>query len=357
MANLPRNPLAVLRRHAVPAAVAATGIACSVAAFLYVQQAVEQQQSARFLRIASTSTAAVRDRLNAYTAMLRSTRGFFEALGREPDREEFHAFAESLEIGRFYPGVQGLGWATALRPGEVPAHQEAMRRATGDPTFRVWPEDATDLRSSIDLLVPLDWRNQRALGFDMYSEPIRRAAMARARDTGEVAISGKVELVQDAGIERSPGVLMYLPVYRTPPETPEQRRLLLAGWAYAPFRAPDVLQNTVGAAASHTIGLAVYDAATADAAALLFDDGVAGPGSDRQLEQRIEIAGRTWTLRYAATPDFIPLVDRLLPPLVLVSGLLLASLLFWITRSEVKARARAEQAARRTGCLAEAGKL
>src|SRR5574340_1742214 len=135
MANRPFTPIAALRRHAVPAAVVATGIACSMAAFLYVRQAVEQQQRARFLRIASTSTAAVRDRLNAYTAMLRSTRGFFEEIGREPDRDEFHAFVDSAEIGRFYPGVQGLGWAKALRPEDVPAHEAAMRRATGDPSF------------------------------------------------------------------------------------------------------------------------------------------------------------------------------------------------------------------------------
>ena len=349
--------LEALRRHSVLVAIAALGAACSVAAALYVRRAVDLQEDARFLQAVTGSTDTIRDRLSAYSGMLRSARSLFEALGREPDAAEFHAFVEGLEVGRFYRGVQGLGWAKAIDPRELTAHEQAVRRANGQPGYRVWPEGVRETYSSIVMLEPLDWRNQRAIGFDMYSEPVRRDAMARARDSGDVAASGKVELVQEAGSERQAGFLMYLPVYRSFPETPEQRHKLLLGWVYAPFRANDLLRNTLGPEAGRAIGLAVYDAPTAAPEALLHDDGLARLRALRVAEQRLAIAGRTWTLRYVATAAFSSLPDRFAPWAVLGVGLGLTLLMVWITRSEVLARTRAERDAARTAFLAEAGKL
>ena len=40
-------------------------------------------------------------------------------------------------------------------------------------------------------------RNQVAIGFDMFTEAVRRQAMETARDTGSPAASGRVILVQE----------------------------------------------------------------------------------------------------------------------------------------------------------------
>ncbi len=101
----------------------------------------------------------------------------------------------------------------------------------------------------------------------------------------------------------------------------------------------------------------MYDAPTPGPSALLYDDGIGGLRVARAAEQQIEIAGRTWTLRFAATPRFASLADRSAPLAVLLGGLLLTALMVWITLAEVRGRARAEQSARRTAFLAEAGKL
>ncbi|NJO50717.1 MAG: hypothetical protein HC840_16150 [Leptolyngbyaceae cyanobacterium RM2_2_4] len=54
-----------------------------------------------------------------------------------------------------------------------------------------------------------------ALGFDLASDAIRRSALERARDTGAIAISGRVELVQET--QRQFGFLVILPIYRGAP--------------------------------------------------------------------------------------------------------------------------------------------
>ena len=345
----------VLRGHAAALVVLVTGVAVAFGAAGYVAQAVEAQQLARFREVVGASDAGLRARMDAYTAKLRSARGLFEVLGRDPTREEFRRFVGSFELTRYYPGIQGVGWSKALRPGEVPAH-EAEVRAAGWPDYHVWPEGERDLYSSIVQLEPLDWRNQRALGYDMYSDPTRRAAMDRARDTGEATATGRVELVQEAGAQRQAGFLVYVAVFERPPRTAEERRDLLRGWVYAPFRAADLLNGTLGTEAARAMGLSVYDGPSMDPQALLHDSGIAGPPFV-SATRHVEVAGRTWTLGYAASSAFATRTERALPGTVLGAGLLLAFLLFWVVREDAKARRRAERAARRASFLADAGKV
>src|SRR5262249_53006843 len=106
-------------------------------------------------------------------------------------------------------------------------------------------------------LEPLDEANQRAIGFDMAFEPVRRAAMERARDTGGAAITRALTLVQDAAEPRPGGFLMFLPVFRNGAavETVTERRAALAGFIYAPFRFADLIAGSVGAAAGFDLRL------------------------------------------------------------------------------------------------------
>ncbi|WP_353850005.1 CHASE domain-containing protein [Accumulibacter sp.] len=53
-------------------------------------------------------------------------------------------------------------------------------RADGFPEYALRPPGERRHYSSIVYLEPFDWRNQRAFGYDMYSEPVRQRAMERA---------------------------------------------------------------------------------------------------------------------------------------------------------------------------------
>jgi CHASE1-domain containing sensor protein len=55
--------------------------------------------------------------------------------------------------------------------------------------------------TAIVLLEPLDPMNRAALGYDMFSEPVRRAAMQQAAQTGSAVMSGQVTLKQEIGAQ------------------------------------------------------------------------------------------------------------------------------------------------------------
>src|SRR5262249_13196191 len=84
----------------------------------------------------------------------------------------------------------------------------------------------------------------RALGFDAASDPTRRDALDRARDTGQPTATDPLTLIQD--IEREGGFVVFLPVYKPgrPQHSLQDRRFNLQGYVSGAFRIRDVM-NTV----------------------------------------------------------------------------------------------------------------
>ena len=212
------------------------------------------------------SCTAIVDRLDAYVAMLLGGAGLFAA-SEDITREDFADYVERLEVGKRYPGVRGIGFSRRIGPDERQSVLDFVRRDL--PDFRFWPEPPEGDINAILYLEPDDEMNRRALGYDMGSETNRAEAMARARDSGAPAASGKVRLVQEGGDNPDPqaGFLIYVPVYRdgTVPGSEEQRRRALVGYVYSPFRADDLLRKIVDSHEPSVVGFEVFDGAVSEA--------------------------------------------------------------------------------------------
>src|SRR5690606_2509369 len=173
--------------------------------------------------------------------------GLFAVSGNV-DRNAWKTWVETLRPEVVVPGVQGIGYTELIEADQLEAHV-ARVRAEGFPQYSVTPSGERETYSAIIYLEPFIDRNLRAFGYDMYSEPVRRRAMAEARDTGEAVLSGRVQLVQETGSDVQAGTLMYFPVYlpgRTT-ETLKQRREALMGWTYSPFRMSDLIASALSA--------------------------------------------------------------------------------------------------------------
>jgi len=298
----------------------------------------------RFARAIGSAVDRIEARLHSYEGLLRGCAGLLAARpGVSAD--EFHAYADRLEVEQWYPGVQGVGFAQRVRPGQTTAVENGLR-ARGFAGLRLWPEPTGDERTAIVLLEPLDRRNRAAIGYDMYTDPIRRDAMERARDGGSAAISGRVTLMQEIDPRRQPGFLMYVPVYRGSevPQTLEARRSSLIGWTYAPFRADDLFVAIFGMEAEPQLEFRVYDGPAEDPERLLHDRGLTAVSGEtlRETEQ-IEFGGREWTLAFTALP---PLRGGSLVPAfaTLLIGAAISMVIYVLSRREVAARHRAEDA-------------
>jgi signal transduction histidine kinase len=277
----------------------------------------------RFENAVQSATDRITGRLDLYAGSLINGAAF---VSTAPDMtpEEFHTFAGRIDLQRRFPGIQGYGWTERIE-----------RTAEGEE------------RHAIQMLYPMDRRNQAAIGFDMYSEPKRRTAMARARDSGEPALSGIVTLVQEITPEKQVGFLLYVPVYSTleVPRTVEERSEQLRGFVYAPFRADDLFNLIFGTEESPRVTLRVYDASPTDRGALIY----AFPAEEGHRPRytavdTIVVAGHPWTVEFASAPTFEAATAIFNPWLALSGGLLITFLVFGLSLSQANARRQAQAA-------------
>ncbi|MDD1608931.1 MAG: CHASE domain-containing protein [Methylococcaceae bacterium] len=300
-------------------------------------------------------------RLKAHEQTLLGGAALFDA-SKKITRQEWSAYVKRLRIGDHFNGIQGLGFSLWIPATQLSAHQ-ARIRADGFPNYKVRPEGEREAYTSIIFLEPFSDRNLRAFGYDMYSEPVRRAAMERARDENIVALSGRVTLQQETDQDVQAGTLMYAPVYKKdkPIATVEQRRAAVLGWVYSPFRMADLLNNTVSLTQqsdSTQVRLRVYDGYDTQVDHLLYDNNANHPDTEsthhRSLVKLInDFNGTVWTLQFEQIRGINGL-DYSKAWITLGTGVLISILLFLLSRSYLSTRINAANiAARLTSQLQE----
>ncbi|HEX8785155.1 MAG TPA: CHASE domain-containing protein, partial [Telluria sp.] len=274
--------------------------------------------------------------------VLQATRGFLRG-SLDLSHPAFADYFAVLRLNERFPGIEALGIAAIIPPDRIAAHEAAVR-ADGYPDYSVKPPGPRDFYTSVTHILPMNERNLRAFGYDMFSEPVRRAAMEQARDSGQAAATGKVTLVQEgvqSGETGPSGFLMYVPVYRAgqPHDTVAQRRAAIAGWVYAPFRMRDLMRGLGGAHVSD-LEIAIYDGTRADESALLYRSPGARPPGSRQkfrFSGTIQTAGRPWLLVVHSSPRFEAGLGQRHPLAIALTGIglgLLLALVVWLLASE-----------------------
>jgi diguanylate cyclase (GGDEF)-like protein len=292
----------------------------------HINLEVEANAKVRFDYRINQQKLEIQDRLHAYEQVLYGAAGLFKS-SDFVSREEWRIYVEALQLPRWLPGIQGVGYSLMI-PGSEKAAHEAWMRKSGFPDYAIYPAGDREIYSSIIYLEPFSGRNLRAFSYDMYSEPVRRAAMDRAMESGNPALSGKVTLVQEMGKEVQPGFLIYLPIYRkdVPHNTPESRRAALVGFVYSPFRAGDLMSNIFNDA-QRDVDVEIFDENPLPAN-LLFESAPGQPAGRLFAEEIIEVEGRKWTLHFHSNSAFDATVSNPLSWVILGGGLLVSFVVF-----------------------------
>lgn len=299
---------------------------------------------------------AITQRLERNAVVLYGCEALFDAFG-DVTRNQWRTYVEHLAIQDVFPGIQGIGFAEYVPQSELDRHISRIR-AEGFSDYTVWPLGIRSEYTSIVFLEPFDGRNRKAFGYDMFSEPVRRTAMERARDTATVSMSGKVSLVQETDEDAQAGFLMYLPVCRedlrpvtSETDRVEKRRRNIRGYVYTPIRIND-LMRAIFPSPPEDVAFQVYDGTVVSPSTLLYDSITSGNthADERKaqfVDQRaVDLYGRPWTLVFRTLPSFKPGIERYLSEGILIAGLLISLLAFLAVREQESTRTRAIELAR-----------
>jgi PAS domain S-box-containing protein len=309
----------------------ALALAFTLLSWRHEADSTEREGGLRFESAALDVRDAIRERMATYEQILRGGAALFAA-SISVKRGEWKSYVEHLRLEQRFPGIQTMNFAPVVSARERDAHTRAIR-AEGFPDYAIHPEGERPEYTPIVYLEPLSSRNRSVLGYDMFSDPVRRAAMERARDMDVAALTAKVTiLVQGLHADTQVGGLMYVPVYRNgaPQATVAEHRAALAGYVYAPFRIKELMNGILRDRAPH-LDLEIYDGTELSPDALMYDDGWHASGPPRFVRDiALDLSGRTWTLRLSSTPEFEIKAATAYPRLMLLGGLAISILLFLI---------------------------
>jgi phosphoserine phosphatase RsbU/P len=148
------------------------------------------------------------------------------------------------------PELRAVEWAPRVTDDQREAHERTVRRdgSTGyrisvtGPGGGLIPAPAKSEYFPVLYAEPLA-TNEHAIGFDLSSEPTRRAALARARETQGLALTDPIDLVQEA--RPSKALLAVLPLLGASTTSGGSAPPTLHGFLLLVVRVPELLAQAL----------------------------------------------------------------------------------------------------------------
>ncbi len=323
------------------------GLVIAVTLWQFITGSVDKATRARFETESDRITNVVQRRMIAHEQILRGARALFDSHNGWVTREQWRAYVAALKLDDNFPGVQGVGFSLRIPQDGLEAHITQVRKE-GFPDYTVRPNWDRPEYTAIIYLEPFWGRNLRAFGFDMSTEPTRRDAIERARDTGEAALSGRVKLVQETEQDVQPGFLLYLPVYRQgmPRATVAERQEAILGYVYSPYRARDMFGSLLSSV-SNDVGMDIYAGHQVSPDTQLYStlNRVSTHKARFEATRTIHYGGMDWTLKLYSQPDFETGNSSGLPVAVLILTIAASGLLAFVVRTLATNRNQATEIA------------
>jgi diguanylate cyclase (GGDEF)-like protein len=342
-------------------AVLAASLAFSAASTYYFRTQVKQEARSRFETVAIGVANDVQSRIRAYGDVLYALRGLFDS-SDEVTRDEFHQFAQAISLGERYPGVTNISFSVRVPHARKVQFERAVRAersplVKGLPEFAIKPPGERPDYMVLSYLEPMG-KNVAAWGLDLNADPLRRSAIDRARDSGQVSASSAVTLLRDGNASVA-STLLRLAVYRGGgvPGSLEERQRLYSGMVGSAVRVGEMIDATLSKEILSRAQLQIYEAgegATGDA--LLFDSAATGTAasavapaefSGYAVTRRLAVGDREWRLRIVPRKDPVDPLDKAGTAAILAALLAISALLFWLMTSVATSESRGAELGKR----------
>jgi len=240
------------------ASVIVIGIVLSALAYFAIQRHYQDQADAEFSGRATGYANLIVDGFAQAIFAIESVGAYYSAT-QSVMPAQFEKFVSPM-LERF-PTIKALGWVPRITGANRAAFEQVAQTSSSD--FRITEVGQNgDLVTAaerpvyfpVHLIRPLA-ENEAAVGFDIYSNPIRRAAIDAAISSGRTTSTARIRLVQETGEQFS--VLIINPVFgRQDPETGGRR---VRGVASAVYRIGDGVEMALAQMGPVRVNVWLYD--------------------------------------------------------------------------------------------------
>ncbi len=311
--------------HAVHWFVIICSVLLTIAAWYFSKQQIDEKIRAQFNRESDQVVELILERLKKYEDALWWGVATIQAKGGDISYLDWRKFANSLQIDKKYPGINGIGVIHNVKANNLNSYLKKQRRDR--PDYHIHPKHEEGEYWPITYIEPANI-NAKAVGLDMAHEINRYTAAKKARDSGTAQITGPIILVQDS--EKTPGFLFYVPFYRGGLyKNKEQRNENISGLVYAPFVVTKLMEGVLEKDKRH-VGISVLDNNE-----VLYNEHTPkeedfDPNPLFTRVYNLELYGRSWKFDIWSAKSFRVSANNNQPLFILLGGILIDSLLFLV---------------------------
>jgi len=269
--------------------------------FVYVHgknEELAKRQKYLFDVATSKNYNAIKQRLEEMEVILRGVKGYYEA-SDFVTQQEYYNYINALGLGDHLSGFHAIAIANSVSINSLPRYLEYMYHG-GKPNFQIKPIGDRDEYAPISFIEPYLGSNVQAIGFDLLTNPLVKPALLRSKSSGKLAMTGKINLVQDEG-DFVPATVMYIPVYDTSKSLSDEseRRKAHIGWISGPFRMNDFM-SSLAEELSEDIGIHIYADGEKSIETYLYGEAPDVETKNDNLDfhsvQYLEVGGVKWLL-------------------------------------------------------------
>lgn len=289
---------------------------------------IQETEQIRFQSASNHIASLIHKELDAHIQLIHSVAAFMNA-SHHVSREEWRHYALENHINEHFLGFRALGYAPLIQPSERLKHEQSVRDE-GFPHYTVFQMNtsSTSAMFPITYMEPLSELNEKAFGFDLASEIIRKEALHQSFIRADATLSSKINLVQKYITDHQAGFLIFFPLYqnRDVPSSEEERLKKAKGIVYIAIDAKKMFEQLLQSNYI-LVDFEIYDGMTPLEQNLLYNSNpdLTVPRLSHYVS--LEIYGKTWTIHFKAQNVLEMNNSRYFPWLQMFFGLLLFSLL------------------------------
>jgi PAS domain S-box-containing protein len=290
-----------------------------------------------FNNLINDTETAITKRIMTYELVLKGTVGLFNS-SEDVSRDEWKNYIGSLNFGNNYKGMLGIGFIEQIKFEDLGSHISKMR-AEGMKNYKIFPLSKFKIYAPIIYFEPYNLINKKLIGYDMYTDSLRKNIMLYVRDSAEASITTNMRLLQDSSQNYGTGFLMFEPIYKKSSPTLGLRRKNFLGYIYSPIRMSDFI-NSILTKDMSQISLEIFDGTNTNK--LLYSDSIRLAKYHKAPlftgKRIINVNNHSWLLVFNSLPAFENKIEVERPYYFLIAGLAFSILIFslFITVSYIR---------------------
>ncbi|RLT95108.1 CHASE domain-containing protein [Ketobacter sp.] len=308
------------------------------ASFLYFRGQHERWVDTVFDEHVAGMQRAIHKQLDGISHIAHTLVALFTTF-EDIDYAQFSGYSQQLY--QHVPGTQALSWIPRVSHAERAAYEQNMQQQLAEPfQFKelgadknMMPAAAREQYFPVYFITPMDG-NRRAHGFDLGSDPSRRAAIQQAIQSQAIVATEPITLVQEQGQQYA--FLLLAPV---------RRGQQVIGLISSVYRAKDLLEAAFDHDDLEQVSISIVDNTDPGNPIPFFNDQI--EPTQKRLLQHLEFGGRTWQITYSPGVEYLKRTRSFSVWVVLVAGFVAVSVFGMVILMVMTQKSTVENAVQR----------